>query len=168
MFSKTWYTTSFSNKAKVLLYMDMLNRYPKIPRNGACLYFVLSCAVQIGKAVASHELFWENIIACQLMCYLFLLHATISSPKFYLFIYFLVSLDQKCNLIHPNYHWRDCEGSCLKEHWSRNKMYCNPHQSTLKISLSCRSYWPESIPECTPVCEKDMDSEVLSTHQIWN
>jgi hypothetical protein len=62
--------------------MDMLNRYPKIPRNGACLYFVLSCAVQIGKAVASHEPFWENIIACQqLMCYLFLLHAIISPQK---------------------------------------------------------------------------------------
>jgi len=81
MFSKKGYTTSFSNKAKVLLYMDMLDQYPKIPRNGACLYIVLSCAVQIGKAVASHEPFWENIGACQLMCYLFLLHAIISPQK---------------------------------------------------------------------------------------
>jgi hypothetical protein len=81
MFSKKGYTTSFSNKAKVLLYMDMLNQYPKIPRNGACLYFVLSCAVQISKAIASNEPFWENIIACQLMRYLFLLHAIISPKK---------------------------------------------------------------------------------------
>lgn len=162
MFSKKWYTTSFSNKAKVLLYMDMLNRYPKVPRNGACLYFVLSCAVQIGKAVASHEPFWENIIACQLMCYfVFIACHNIPPKKVLEKIICILRSEMQSN-------WRDYKGSCLKEHWSRNKMYCNQHQSPLKISLSCWSYWPESIPECTPVREKDMDSEVLSTHQIWN
>jgi hypothetical protein len=149
MFSKKWYTTSFSNKAKRVIVHGHAQSISKNTKKWCLfLYIVLSCAVQIGKAIASHEPFWGNIIACQLMCYLFLLHAIISPQKQVLEKRICI-LRSEMQSHTSKLSLKRLQRFLLKEHWSRNKMYCNQYQSTLKNSLSCQSYWPEFIPECT-------------------